>query len=141
MKETVEAGKKEYIRQYKEFYRYNERYKEDFIKIKNKYSDKNFIIFISPVSKQLINIIWQYRFEEYKRWLRELVSVFGNIYNFAYHNDITNNLNNYQDLRHYYPYVGKIIINSILDNTQKSYVILNKNNIEEWFEIIEKNKK
>ncbi|MGJ9458149.1 hypothetical protein [Oceanobacillus sp. CF4.6] len=50
---------------------------------------------------------------DYKRWLNDIIAVFGGVYNFMYPNSITNDLSNYFDGHHFYPEVGNMIAETI----------------------------
>lgn len=124
-------------------YIYNENYKTILEKIKDKNKNTKFIIFTSPISSNLLASIIQKskRLKEYKRWLKELVNVFGEVNHFMTINEITTDLNNYPDDDHYYPYIGKILANKITNKDLKTPenfgIILNKNNIDNYLKTFE----
>ncbi len=125
-------------------YHYNTKLKKFFAKLKKDNPNTKFIIFTTPISEQLFKILVKNgNIKDYKRWLKTLVESFGEVYNFMDINTITKNPNNYADLHHIYPQVGKFIANKIVgtknSNLPKDFgIIINKNNLNEYFKLLDK---
>lgn len=125
-----------------ESYKYNNEYINILKEIKNDNPNTKFIVYTSAITADLLNSIIKNaeREKEYERWLKELVSVFGEVEHFMTINTITKNLQNYPDDDHAYPDVVKLIANK-LSNTENSDIpddfgiLLTKDNID--LELIE----
>jgi len=91
-------------------------YKNIFQSIKNKYHNKKFIIYTTPVSKPLFEeMIKMGHYNNYKDWLSILVEVFGEINHFMYINTVSiDYVNNFGDSNHAYPETNDIIAKTIL---------------------------
>jgi len=123
-------------------YVYYLKYKEDLFSIKNRYKNKFFIIFIPPITTPLLHLILKEHFIEYKRWVKDIIAVFGQVHSFAYFNETSNDfLNNFQDGRHFYPSVGVKIAKDISNNETKHSIILTKDNIDIWLRNLRDNLK
>ncbi len=126
-------------------YSYDSQYITMLKTIKNENPNTKFIIYTSAVTSDLfVSIIKNAnRWEEYKKWLNELIEVFGEVNHFMYINSVTKNLDNYYDDNHAYPFALKFIANK-LSNTNNAEipedfgVLLTKSNIDEYLESIKK---
>ncbi len=95
-------------------YHYNENSGYLYKSLLSDFNDVTFTVFTSPVTKPLFErMVIEGRFSDYCRWLREIVHVFGGVYNFMYVNSITSNLYNYYDADHFYPEIGTLIAHRI----------------------------
>lgn len=105
--------------------------------IKQKYSDKKFIIYTTPISEPLFQeMIALGHYENYRQWLHSLVNVFGEINHFMYRNEISKNYTQYfGDSNHAYPDTNRILAQTIMSNYTKKYkdfgVLLDPTNINE----------
>ncbi len=82
-------------------YRYNEGLAGFFRKLRDTYPDSEFIVFTTPISLPMYKMLMREgRFEDYARWLRELVSIFGKVQDFMGDNSFTRNLLHYRDAHH-----------------------------------------
>ncbi|NLM70994.1 MAG: hypothetical protein GX181_03400 [Synergistaceae bacterium] len=85
-----------------------------FTELKEAFPDTRFIVFTTPVSSNLLRLlIEEGRLDDYTRWISGVVEVFGEVWNFMYHNDVTMNNFNYKDAHHYSPLVCRAIIRRI----------------------------
>ncbi|UNL84083.1 hypothetical protein [Priestia koreensis] len=101
-------------------YQYNDKYKAIIERVKVNNPDLEFIPFTTPISTELMQaLVEEGRFDDYERWLRDVISVYGGVYNFMYPNTVTNNYKNYFDGHHFYPQVGDYIAERITDPTNK----------------------
>lgn len=121
-------------------YMYNDNYLKILEQIKRKNPNTKIIIFTSPISSNLlVSIIKEgKRINEYKRWINEMINVFGEVNHFMDINTITLNLQNYPDDDHAYPYVLKLLANKVSgEYNNKSPVnfgiVLNKGNVDSYF--------
>jgi hypothetical protein len=81
------------------------------------------------------------RFDDYCRWLRELVAVFGGIHNFMYLNTVTKDLRNYYDADHFFPKIGTLVAHKISGypdrNIPKDFgVYLTNDNLEQHISLL-----
>ncbi len=104
-------------------YRYNAGYRQVLDTVKNANEDIKIIVFTTPVSEPYFRLLIRDHFDDYERWLRDVISVFGGVYNFMYINSVTSNLDNYVDLHHFYPHIGTMIakkVSGMHDNSMPS---------------------
>jgi len=104
-----------------------------------------FIVFTSPVTADLLVSMVRdaNRIDEYKKWLKNLIDIFGEINHFMDINSITKNFENYPDDDHYYPHIATLLANKISKKDNENIpsdfgVILNKSNIENYLVNFEK---
>jgi hypothetical protein len=128
----------------KKHYTYNKEYKKILMRIKKNHENTKIIVFTSPITANLLVSILKQdnRISDFKKWLSEIIEVFGEVHHFMSINHITTNLNNYPDDDHYYPYIGKIIAYKI---KTKSYsqkddfgCLLNQKNLDDYIEKLKK---
>ncbi|MFC6465191.1 hypothetical protein ACFP65_09470 [Marinilactibacillus sp. GCM10026970] len=140
VKETEDNMKKriEFFRntRYDESYIYNTNYKEELFILKNKYPNTEFVVFTNPITIELFETLKEENKEdEFKRWIRETVEVFGEVHNFIGNNSVTSDKENYQDSDHYYPHVGDYItyyLDGKLNEVPSDFgTEINKENIDE----------
>ncbi|MCH1625095.1 hypothetical protein [Fredinandcohnia quinoae] len=126
---------------YGDTYIYNENYKDILMEVKQANPNSEFIIYTTPISTELFKaLVDSGRFPDYEKWLRDVVDVYGSVYNFMDINTVSNDLtNNYFDGHHFYPHVGTWIahrISNVEDDTLPddfgSYVT--KENIDQYLE-------
>ena len=120
-------------------YTYNENYINILKQIKKDNPHTKFIIFTSPITANLLVSIIKNgnRLQEYERWLKETISVFGEVHHFMNINTVTKNLQNYADDDHYYPYIGTLITHKIINkkdnNIPKDFgILLDNENINKF---------
>jgi hypothetical protein len=103
-------------------YRFNTQLKNILHSLKKKHADSKFIVFTSPISSELFKLMVKSgNLPDYERWLRTLVETFGMVYDFMGINSITSDPNNYADLHHFYPDIGRLIAHRIM-NTNDSNI-------------------
>jgi len=125
-------------------YRYNVNLFKDLSQLKKNYPGTKFYIFTTPVSAVWFKkiILDKGRFEDYKKWLHNIVEIFGTVYHFMDLNSITTDLNNFFDAHHLYPEKAKYIAFKISDpentKTPKDFgKILTKTTIERYISDLE----
>jgi len=125
-------------------YHYDNNYLKRFKKIKADNPNSNFLVFTTPVSANLLVTLLRtnHRFPEYKRWLNELLEVFGEVHHYMSINTITTNLENYPDAEHYYPHIAKLLANKSTNKSNPDIpndfgIILNKHNVDEFLNKLE----
>ena len=99
----------------------------------------NFIILTTPVTK-----VWFDEFvnpkhlNDYKRWLKETVQVFGKVHHFMDMNSVTNNLDNFFDAHHVYKEITQIMAKKASNNVESTNlsddfgIVLTPENIEAY---------
>ena len=122
-------------------------YDENITDMYNLLKDNNprtkFIVFTTPVTAKLYELKNDLGLhDEYKRWLKELVENFGIVYDFTGINSVTLNPDNYRDVHHFDPRVGKLIVDRILEHNNSKIPNdfghkLTKANVEQYLINIE----
>jgi len=101
-------------------YHYNTNLKKIFKTLKKTNPKTRFILFTTPINSKLFKILVEKNnLKDYKRWLRMLVEVFGEVYDFMGINSITTDPSNYADLHHIYPEVGTLLVNRIMQRNRQ----------------------
>lgn len=102
--------------------------------LRDKYIDTKFIIFTTPITKELFLKITNNEklYLQYENWIKELVNVFGEINNFMFINDISmGSSKNFYDGHHIYPFIGDRMYKAIKENVNTSNMQkINSNNLE-----------
>lgn len=99
---------------YGESYEYFPLYKEIMTRVRDTYPEAEKVIYTTPISTELFKaLVNTGLFDEYEVWLRDLVDVYGGVWNFMYPNEVTNDITNYYDGHHFYPEVGDRIAKTI----------------------------
>ncbi len=96
-------------------YRYDEGLKEKLMQLRRDNPRTKFIVFTTPVSEPLFRLMSRSgQFPDYERWIRELVDVFGSIYNFMDINTMTLDYRNtFVDLHHVRAETGAMIAHRV----------------------------
>lgn len=101
-------------------YEYDKNLKIYYKNLKESYKNSKFIIFTTPITVDQLN---EYKQKDlmnyYFKWLTELVDVFDEVYHFAYHNEVTNDLSYFFDAGHAKPKISQHIADFILDRESK----------------------
>lgn len=120
---------------------YDESFSQYISDIHKEIGKSDFIVWTTPVSKQLLKLFYDMdKFTDYERWLRELVAEFGQVYHFAYPNNITINNASFNDAHHPTEKTAKQIIGIIKEmrdsctgeNTEYGGILLTSENIDYW---------
>ena len=101
-----------------EFYGSNYTYYKDYPMILQKIKDAaepgELTVYTTPISTALFDsLVETGLFDEYEQWIRDLVRVYGGVWNFMYPNTITNDIMNYHDGHHFYPEIGTMMAKKI----------------------------
>jgi hypothetical protein len=102
-------------------YSYPKNYYNDFKKIERYCSEKNIklVFVLSPTHTDLQNKIHEFHLEkENEKFMQDICS-FGDVYDFNYPNNITNNKNNFTDPFHHSDSISKIVVKEITTNNIK----------------------
>jgi hypothetical protein len=128
-----------------EKYEYNNELKGILGNLKETNSASHFIVFLTPASRHYYcYYVKQGRLPDYKRWVRDVVDVFGGVYNFMYLNPVTENDNNFFDAGHFYPKVGTLIARKIsgdYDGNPDFGILVTPENLENHLRFLEENSK
>ena len=124
------------IKKDKNLYKVDKNLFKEYERLKNKFSNSEFIIYCLPFHKDLIQNWKKDKLfnEKNKYFLENITSIFEKVYYFNYINNYNSSYSNYYDKYHFYPYLGNILASKISDlyNNKKSDFgyILNKEDIE-----------
>lgn len=119
-------------------YQYNPNYKNIMQNLIDKNPDTRFIVYTTPISEPLFQaLIDSGAYPHYEKWLREMVEVFGEVYNFMDINTVTKDTSNYFDGHHFYPEVGTLIAHRLSienppDVPEDFGKKISQNNIDEY---------
>ncbi|MBM7649321.1 hypothetical protein JOC78_002274 [Bacillus ectoiniformans] len=96
-------------------YEYDSAYKPTIQAIKDKYPDTRFIALTTPITASRFTTELNHPPVRagYEQWLRDAVSVFGEVYHFNDVNTVTKNEANYYDTNHFYPKIGRLIAHRV----------------------------
>jgi hypothetical protein len=98
------------------------------------------VVFTTPVSQPLFEMmVKRERYDDYKKWLRLLVSTFGEVHHFMDINSVTTNPRNFRDENHVHPEIAKAMIERTLDTVQTDALddfgtLLDADNIDAYLE-------
>lgn len=115
---------------------YDPSYKETLLEIRNSFPNSQFVVFNDPMLMERLEITFTnvHLREGYKRYIRDVVDVFGIFYSFHVESDMTKEHSRYFDLFHYYPETGDQVAEAIQHPENNPFVFaITKNNIEEYF--------
>ena len=123
-----------------ENYKYDDNYINTIRSMKTNNPRTRFYIYTSPIHANLLMSMLKNndgRIDDYERWLREMVDVFGEVWHFMTLNSVTTKVKNYPDSEHYYENVGKLVANKIssqnIEAIPKDFgIVLNISNIDEY---------
>lgn len=123
----------------------NPNFTKIFTTIKNKYQNKQFIIYTTPISKPLFEqLVNTGHYTDYENWLRTLVNIYGTVHHFMYNNTVTSNyLIYFADCNHPYVDTNTLIAHRILNLNDPEIpfdfgMLLTKENIEKKLEELRK---
>lgn len=95
---------------YGEHYVYYSGYKDIMAKIQDSLLEEEVLVFTTPISMELFkSLVATGLYDDFEVWLRDLVGVYGGVWNFMYPNSVTNDKYHYYDGHHFYPEVGDMI--------------------------------
>lgn len=127
---------------YGDSYVYFPQYKEVMTNVNNTHPEAEKIVYTTPISTELFKaLVYTGLLDEYEVWLRDLVDVYGGVWNFMYPNEVTNKITNYFDGHHFYPEVGNLIAARMeqgeeADVPEDFGVYVTKENLEEHIQMI-----
>ncbi|WP_457747981.1 hypothetical protein [Sulfurimonas sp.] len=120
-------------------YEYNSNLISIYTSLKKNNPNTKIILFTSPITADLLVSIIKNgdKLEEYKQWLKNMVDIFGEVYQFMDINSITTNLDNYPDDDHFYDNVAQMVANKIAGIENKNIpndfgILLNSSNIDKY---------
>ncbi len=99
-------------------YTYNKKYRSILKKIRDKNPKSRFIVFTTPVINQYMALIVKSNFmDSYEEWIRDIVTVYGECYNFMFPSPLSKDYrNNFHDPNHYYPFVADMMIDAMYNS-------------------------
>jgi len=129
---------------YGENYEYFPQYKKVMTNVRDTHPEAEKIVYTTPISTELFKaVVYTDLLDEYELWLRDLVDVYGGVWNFMYPNEVTNDITNYYDGHHFYPEVGDLIAARIeqgnsADVPKDFGVYVTPENVDEHIESVKK---
>jgi len=108
-----------------------------YIELKKAYPDSQFIIFTTPATtRYLAKLRDNKRLDDYRRWLWDLVTVFGEVHHFMIVDSYTSNKHNFFDAGHFRPELGNAIAKKIEGNPLPMGIILNRDNFDQNMRVV-----
>ncbi len=108
----------------------------------NNFPEAKLYVFVTPITSNLLEVlIDEGRWPDYERWIRTLVEVFGEVWNFMYFNEITlNGKEYYKDAHHASPYVYELIADKIFGESSVDFGIkMTHDSLNEDIDFLRKN--
>lgn len=124
-------------RYYGENYAYNEQLAVTLGTLRDNNKNASFRVFTTPVSRPVLELmVQQQRWDEYERWLRDLVSVFGEVHHYMYDHSVAANPDLFMDAHHFYPQVGTWIAHQLVGQADATIpedfgIVLTAENVDE----------
>lgn len=121
-------------------YVYYPRYKEIMGIVRDTEPEIEKTVYTTPISTELFkSLVSTDLYDDYEVWLRDLVEVYGGVWNFMYPNSVTNEITNYYDGHHFYPEIGNLIAKRVEQGEDAAVpedfgVFVTADNIEEHLE-------
>ncbi|REB08697.1 hypothetical protein DVB69_06095 [Sporosarcina sp. BI001-red] len=148
-KEEVEESTSLKIERFEEeFYGSHYTYYKDYPmilqKIKDAAGDDELTVYTTPISTGLfVSLVESGLLDDYEHWIRDLVTVYGGVWNFMYPNTITNDDMNYIDGHHFYPEIGTLLAKRIQHSNSAEIpkdfgVYVTADNVEEHLQEVRK---
>ncbi len=103
-------------------YLYDENFKNILLNLKINNPNTKFMVFTTPVSSNYLKKLFNYGlYDDYIRWIKSIVEVFGEVVHFMNFNTITNAYPDFfMDYHHLYPEFTHMIVNRILKRDDKN---------------------
>ncbi|HOT44594.1 MAG TPA: hypothetical protein PLM53_09025 [Spirochaetota bacterium] len=139
MTEYADKKKSRYLN-----FTYNENYKADLEKFKMENPRSRIVVFLTPASLPLLEMIVAYGLlDDYFRWIGDVVDVFGQVYLFMYPNRISEDyLDNFFDPSHANPEVGIMIVDAIynkpITGDTDFGMLITRSNLKEKLQLLER---
>ncbi|HZS83280.1 MAG TPA: hypothetical protein VFA50_10415 [Stellaceae bacterium] len=97
-------------------YTYNAELKDMLKRLRDSHPHSRFVVFTTPESAPMWRLVIEHgRFDDYARWLGEIVEVFGEVHDFLGYNSVTTDYENFYDGHHLYPEIGRLVVKRVLD--------------------------
>ena len=94
---------------------YNPRLPEYWRRLRAAAPDSRFVVFTTPISEPMFALAMaDGRYDDYARWLTELVEAFGAVWDFMGVNSVTTDLARYRDAQHFDEHVGRLITDRLM---------------------------
>jgi hypothetical protein len=96
-------------------YRYDEGLPGLWRGLRAAYPGARFLVFTTPVAEPMFaQLVQEGRLEDYGRWLADLTTAFGEVWDFMGVNSVTSDPAQYRDAQHFHPRVGRLIAERLL---------------------------
>jgi hypothetical protein len=96
-------------------YRYNEDLPRLWRGLREAYPRARFLVFTTPVAEPMFaQLVQEGRLDAYERWLADLTTAFGEVWDFMGVNSVTSDPAQYRDAQHFHPRVGRLIADRLL---------------------------
>lgn len=118
-------------------YRYYPGYRKILMDFKSSIPDGEFIVFVPPVSDDYFRAISNLRLIEYKRWIIDIVNVFGAVKVLPPRNLLSTQQHEYfVDNRHYKNSTAEILVKNLIGGSGE-FITVSSSNLAEYFDLID----
>ncbi|MBM3491316.1 MAG: hypothetical protein FJX68_12875 [Alphaproteobacteria bacterium] len=105
-----------------ETYRYNAKLGEELAAVRAGFPDAEIVVFTSPISIELFALlVTEGRFDDYARWLTELVTVFGNCVDFMGDTGFARRRENWIDTNHFWPSLSRHLATALAGGSSAAF--------------------
>jgi hypothetical protein len=96
-------------------YTYNTDLVRLWTQLRAAYPHSRFIVFTTPIAEPMFALlVREGLLDEYDRWLADLTTAFGEVWDFMGLNSVTTDISRYRDAQHFDPGIGRLIVNRLL---------------------------
>lgn len=116
---------------------FDKDYKMRLINMRNEFPDAEFVVFtdLALADRLKLTIEHPQYTDMYKRYVREVVEVFGKLYSFHGYNEVTTDWSKFFDVYHFYPEVGDRVAHDLQNGVDTDILtIVTEENMEQYFE-------
>jgi hypothetical protein len=127
---------------FKNHYRYNDGYRRILETIRDKNPKSKIVVYTVPVIDPYYVMMVRYNhIPEYERWIREIVDVYGECYNFYFPSWLTREYMKYfHDPNHFYPFVADMLVDAMYNGKDSEAsgicIRITKDNIDQKLALI-----
>jgi hypothetical protein len=120
VKKRVETNLYEHYKN-REKYEYDPSIKTMLEQLKQNNPHTKFIVYTTPVTfpRMAVELQQDSYWEGYSQWLKDLVTIFGEVNHYMTVNDVTMNLDHFIDSHHFKPAIGSKIVDDIWNKEEK----------------------
>lgn len=113
-------------------YQYDEDYKRELQNLRDAFPYARFVVFTVPNSAPVYQtMIDEGKWNDYERWLTDVVEVFGTVHHMMWNNSFTEDVTNYRDPVHFSTSAGKNLVDALKGMETDFDMVLTPENLQE----------